>query len=453
MFKTAGGEDKATEIFDKYFKDDFHVFQDRLADCLETITIIGQEDDREKIPLGYQEHFSLFSEAINMLLICYRNIRMGHWLAGLVLLRQVIEIISVCLVIWQDTKTNLKHFHKGQLKATKCVKASKKIMPLLIRIWGDLSNYHVHPSKNLIGTSFVEQDTDKGWSKVFIGGYLHPDQSEKIEIAVINVLFVAFYLHAATELIFWQLIEHPEFWRSIGKTGGLDFGTWNPSKENEEYLKDLAERLKKIDDPFYGYEHRIRKEDMKKYSELMKSGKIQDAYDIKGLRKAIKGDPKFYLAIYLLANAYRASDQNKKAIAFYKHFIKKSDEKYDSYHFLGSIYAEIGEHNKAINAYKMHVEIYPDAHITLNRIGLSYDQIGDYDNAVNACRQAQKIEKNYYNAVYNEANALKHRKEYDAAISKYKEAISIKGDPWAYHNMGLTYLAQENNYQSKSMIS
>jgi len=179
-FMTENIEGGRSEIFDKYFRKDFFEFRNKLANCLETITIIGQTSETEKIPPGYWEHYNLFSEAINMLIICYRNIRMGYWLAGLVLLRQVIEIIAVCIAIWLDTKKNLKDFHEGKLKATNCVKTLKKVLPQLVRIWGFLSNYHVHPSKEILGASFIEQDRITGWGRVFIGGYLHPDKAEEI---------------------------------------------------------------------------------------------------------------------------------------------------------------------------------------------------------------------------------------------------------------------------------
>ncbi len=136
FFITTSEDDRSTTIFDKIFKDDFTELRRRLAVCLETITIIGQAEKREEIPSGYWELYNLFSEAINMVMICYKNIRMGHWLAGLVLLRQVIEIVAVCLSIWFDTKRNLKLFHEGHLKATKCISTSKKILPALARIWG-----------------------------------------------------------------------------------------------------------------------------------------------------------------------------------------------------------------------------------------------------------------------------------------------------------------------------
>lgn len=443
LFTTTSEDEGAVKIFDKYFKDDFTELRRRIAGCLETITIIGQAEEREKIPLGYWEQFNLFSEAINMVMICYKSIRMGHWLAGLVLLRQVIEIVAVSLSIWLDTKKNLKLFHEGQLKATRCVSTSKKILPALARIWGDLSNYHVHPSKRLLGTSFVGQNPTTGWGRIIIGGYLHPDQSEKIETAVIYVLLVAYYLHAAIELIFWDLIEEPEFWKPIAKTNGRNYGTWGPKQKNEEYLRTVVERMGKISDPFYGYEDRIPEDSMKKYYKLLRSGRIRDTYDIEGLRKVIKQDPKFFFVIYILANAYRFDDQKRRAIALYKHLIRKTDEIYDSYHFLGNIYAEMGEDLKAIEAYEEHIGLYPDDHMTLNRLGLIYDRNGDYNNALKSYRKAQSIEKDYYNAIYNEANTLKHKNEYDAAIAKYEEAISIKGDPWAYHNMALTYWEKE----------
>lgn len=444
VFMTQDREGGGSEIFDKYFRKDFIEFRNRLADCLETITIIGQTSERDKIPPSYWEQYKLFTEAINMLIICYRNIRMGHWLAGLVLLRQAIEIIAVCIAIWFDTKKNLKDFHEGKLKATKCVKTLKKVLPQLVRIWGFLSNYHVHPSKEILGASFIEQDRATGWGRVFIGGYLHPDKAVEIENSVIHVLLVTYYLHAAIELIFWQLIEDPEFWKPVGKAKGLDLGTWNPGEESAKVINSLTDRAKNINSPFRGYENRIAKQDLNRYFKLVDSGRIKGAYDIEGLRKIIKSDQKFYFAIYILANAYRAIDENKKAISLYKHVIKKSDEIHDSYHFLGTIYVEMGEDHKAIEALKKHIEHYPDSHTTLNRLGLIYDKIGEYDNAIESYQKAQSIEKDYYNPIYNEANTLKHKRKYDAAISKYKEAISIKGEPWAYHNMGLTYFEQGN---------
>ena len=88
-------------------------------------------------------------------------------------------------------------------------------MPALVKIWGRLSNYHVHPSHHIIGTSFVRGDSMAGWGRVIIGGHLHEEKASDIEYAVINVVLVAFYLHAAVELIFWQLIDKPEFWQPL----------------------------------------------------------------------------------------------------------------------------------------------------------------------------------------------------------------------------------------------
>lgn len=314
----------------------------------------------------------------------------------------------------------------------------------MVRIWGALSNYHVHPTRNILGTSFIEQDRSTGWGRVIIGGYLHPDKSEEIENAVINVLFVAYYLHAATELIFWQLIETPGFWKPVEKAKDVNIGSWNPSDKNKKFIESLTKRIEEINSPFHGYEHRIRQEDMTKYLKLVKSGRIKDLYDIDGLKTIIKIEPKFFFAAYLLANAYRINDQNKKAIALYRYITRNADEVYDSFHFLGTIYVEMGEDQKAIEGFKKHIDLHPDAYMTLNRLGLLYDKIGDYDNAIKSYQKAQSIKPNYYNAIYNEANTLKHKKEYAVAVSKYKEAISIRGDPWAYHNMGLTYLEQEN---------
>jgi hypothetical protein len=189
---------------------------------LEIITIIGHEPEQEKIPEGYWEFYNLFSECINILICSYKNVRSGYWLAGLVLLRQAIEIIAVCIVIWQDMSTNLPKFYNSDLKASKCVGLSKKVMPALVRTWGRLSNYHVHASRHLLGASFLSADQITGSGRVLIGGSLQAEKSKDIEYTVINILFVTFYLQAAIELLFWQVVEKKEFWQALKKYTDLD---------------------------------------------------------------------------------------------------------------------------------------------------------------------------------------------------------------------------------------
>lgn len=438
------GDDARTEVFDKYFAEDYKNFKDRLSRCLEIITIIGHEPDREKIPEGYWELYNLFSECINIVICSYKNVRAGYWLAGLVLLRQAIEIIAVCIVIWQDTSTNLPRFHNADLKASKCVGFSKKVMPALVRIWGRLSNYHVHPSRHILGTSFIAEDEITGWGRVLIGGALLPEKSDDIEYAVINILFVTFYLQAAIELIFWQAVDKPEFWQPLEEYGGLDLGTWNPTKENEDFLDSLGERVLNIENPFHGYEHRISPEDLEKYNKLIEAGAIQGLYDIEGLEKVMAREPEFHFVSYILANAYRYVGETEKAIKLYNQVLTKAENVYDSYYFLGELYSDMGEIDKAIEAYNKHVELHPDAHTVLNRLGLLYDGKGDYDRAIECFRKAQEIEEQYHYAIINEGNSLMHKGDYVGAVSKYVEALEISKDPSICHNAGLAYMQMDD---------
>ena len=375
-----------------------------------------------------------------MLLICYRNIRMSHWLAGLVLLRQVIEILAVGVHIWFWGGKALKEFRSGKLQATKCMPTLKKVLPQLVRLWGYLSNYHVHPTKEILGASLIDEDPKTGWGKIFIGSTFHIDKLKEVEKAIIHVLLVSYYLNAATELIFWQFIKTPKFWQPVNKSGNKTFGKCGPVKDNENFEIALFDRIKKISSPFYGFEDRIKEEDLINYQSLIENGGLKGPDDRKGLRKIIKKNQKNYFFIYLLANAYRNSDDIKKALSLYNYITKKSDKLYDSYHFMGLLYSNIGENSKAVNSYEAHVQHYPDAYMTLNNLGLLYDKIGKFDKAIKAYQKAQKIYEKYYKAIYNEANALKHKGEFEAAIAKYKEAISINYDPGAYHNMGLAYM-------------
>ena len=155
------------------------------------------------------------------------------------------------------------------------------------------------------------------------------------------------------------------------------------------------------------------------------------------LRMSLSHDKNYIPTYFALGFCYSKLGRYDEAIASYRTVIRMNPKSYNAYYNLGLIYSSLGNNNEAITLFKEAVRYNPnftDARDNLNQLENHKNKtdylVGQYDEFMN---QGVKFHKN---------------REYNKAISSFKEAIRIfpENSYHPYYTIATSYVAI-GNYQ------
>lgn len=441
-----GGFAESALVFDHVFRVEVRTVVRRVAEILEVINVVGLRRDQDKIAPGLKTAFHLFHEAANLLAVSLQALRGGSEMGGLANARQALELAAVAFVVGTDPDREAE-FNAGKLNATKCVGTAKKAVSIVGRLYGCLSEHHVHPSLLSVGRSLSSRDGDE--SRIIIGAAFEPERRQRFAHALLRVGQVAFTIHALAERPLFRMLERPTFWKAMGDPESI---RWAPDDNRLKELGQLEDLLAPSEDPLAELPDDLATDRREAVAELVKELGLRSIVDLAELQGAVAKNPTRRLLRYLFAVALQVSGKLGEAEAEYSLLLSDNGESFDIPLRLAWLHSARGESEKAIARYEEHLTAAPTDAGSWNNLGLLLDAAGKFDAALTAYAKAQEHRVDYYKASYNAALALAHAGRLDEAITKYEEAARYdpsSADPW--HSRGVALLKKgdaANAYRS-----
>jgi len=155
---------------------------------------------------------------------------------------------------------------------------------------------------------------------------------------------------------------------------------------------------------------------------------------IKHYRKALKYDPKYFLAAMELGDAMMEIAEFNKAIKWYKHALKIGKKEIENknainycknkaYEKASLAYLKKGKVNKALESLRKAFEAHPECFHAYSFLGHIYRQKGEMEKAISAYRKAIEIKPYDPSGYYNLGVALKEKGEKLEAIIAFRKAV------------------------------
>lgn len=208
---------KITASFDRLAKTDLEACSELFGEAMGlVIRHLPQVDDDSYKPTVAR----LLATAVNTYLASIEVARHGYRRQYGMLGRSFIEIIATVVAIATETD-NLERFHAGKLSSSKCIGWATKIIPILGKYYGMLSEYNVH-----VGPIHAMFEPVKC--------YKEDEEARKVIVSSMKADVWLMYLTA--ELVFHDEVIGPRYWKSEGP--GIRY---DPSEVEQEWmLKFLA---------------------------------------------------------------------------------------------------------------------------------------------------------------------------------------------------------------------
>ena len=186
----------------------------------------GAEGDRDEVRT---ELAVLFTNQLKPFTGAFSLLRSGWRLQPFLCIRNSYEALSVALHLfncWED----LPNYKKGNLKSTATFNSAKKLIPFFGKMYGQLSEEFAH-----IGRSF-------GFIQ---SGNLFSDEERLLWFCLAQLTYLIWFTYQATELVFYDYIEHKLFWNKEGmqpRPGREQLGQAYRLKPTAE-AEELQERI------------------------------------------------------------------------------------------------------------------------------------------------------------------------------------------------------------------
>jgi len=160
------------------------------------------------------------------------------------------------------------------------------------------------------------------------------------------------------------------------------------------------------------------------------------------LERAVKQDPNFADAYFLIGWCHDMLGKYNEAIESYKQAIRIKPDYAEAHFNLGGAYVSLGRYNEAIESYRQAIRIKPDYAEAHFNLGVAYRSLGRYNEAIESFKQAIRIKPDYAEAHFNLGVAYRSLGRYNEAIESFKQAIRIKPDYAEAHlGLGLAYVS------------
>lgn len=150
-------------------------------------------------------------------------------------------------------------------------------------------------------------------------------------------------------------------------------------------------------------------------------------------RKALEMDPKYVLARYDLAVAYRGLGQTERAISEYEKVLELNPKFPEALSNLGGQYFRKGEVDKAIICFRQALDIYPNFIQALSNLGAVLNKQEEFSQAVPYLKRALNLDPEFGVALFNLGNAYYGLGRWDDAVRAYHDAVNTGVDFLTLH--------------------
>lgn len=208
---------------------------DRLAAVQEIVHSAGDDPEWEKMPTHLRDVVWISHEAVNGTIAAYQLVRHGYWQESLVLVRHLIEVVSLMLHLCVEPEIR-PDFVTGKWRTTKSIGPAAKIIPPIGPMYGHLSD-HTHPLYEfLVGKSGLTRERTDERLTYSIGGGMYPEKEFFFRHAIRDILGVGMLLHAVAEYAFRHKVKDFRFWRVDGERL-----VWQPIRAEQAKMKEMAD--------------------------------------------------------------------------------------------------------------------------------------------------------------------------------------------------------------------
>jgi tetratricopeptide (TPR) repeat protein len=188
-------------------------------------------------------------------------------------------------------------------------------------------------------------------------------------------------------------------------------------------------------------------------------GAFEEAIEI--LNKALKVDPEFVPAHYLMGSIYEEWDQRKKAIAAYQQALKIDPNHIDARLGLASVYDKSLKNEMAILEYEKAAKLKPTDPEIHFKIALEYWYLQKLPKTAEYYRKVIELNPDHLQAHLNLASVYEHMKEWDKSLKEIaislqlgkqtgnKQAISIAENKLLFLKGRMNLTAEEMERRTK----
>jgi len=142
----------------------------------------------------------------------------------------------------------------------------------------------------------------------------------------------------------------------------------------------------------------------------------------------------------------------KKAFDLYSLYTERYPKEKKGYYWLGVIYSLSGSHDSAIEVFERALALDPNYGDILNQLAYTYMDKEDFDIAFEYFERYADVSSGDANPFDSQADLLLQMGRLDEAVSKYKQALSIKPDFGSEWKIGYVFALQENYDEAKKWI-
>ena len=147
----------------------------RLAAVQEIVHSAGDDPEWERMPTHLREAVWISHEVVSGTMAAYQLVRHGYWQESLVLVRHLIEVVSLMLHLCIEPEIRAD-FVAGRRQTKKSIGPAAKIIPPIGWMYGHLSE-HAHPLHQfLVGKSQVTHERTDERLTYSIGGGMYPEK-------------------------------------------------------------------------------------------------------------------------------------------------------------------------------------------------------------------------------------------------------------------------------------
>jgi tetratricopeptide (TPR) repeat protein len=174
---------------------------------------------------------------------------------------------------------------------------------------------------------------------------------------------------------------------------------------------------------------------------LYLTGRKFEAYSL--VHNALKLDPSFAYAHYLLAYYYYTDNDPEQAMRKIKDVLKINPSYWQAYKLSGDIFFKRKEYFEAISAYKQILRFNHYDYVVYNDIGVALVNVELYGQAIVYLKEALRLSPDNLDIIFNLASAYRDAGLFDHAISKYNKLYGHDpGYPNMHNNLAEIYIAQ-----------
>ena len=154
------------------------------------------------------------------------------------------------------------------------------------------------------------------------------------------------------------------------------------------------------------------------------------------------------------ANLLASMNKNTEALEQYNMYIKAFPNDVKGYLAIAEIYQDLKNYDKAIENYLIAQNKDPNNIETKKSLANCYHNKKDYDEALKLYNEILELQPEDFNVRFNKALALHALKQYDKAITEYKELLNIKNEKAIKENLNNALvsrgheLVEDKNYNN-----